>query len=106
MKAVIKKINYTPRKLRLVTKLVNGMNVEYALQYLKNVDMKGALIVYKGIKSAVSNAQNKGYNPYSMKVNLRVDNSIILKRIIPVSRGRAFRRLKRYSTLIVNLHNG
>lgn len=103
MRAIIKKINYTPRKLRLVAKLVNGMNVEYALQYLQNVNKKGSIVIYKAIKSAMSNAQNKGYNPYNLKVRLLVNSSIVLKRIIPVSRGRAHRRLKRYSSLIVTL---
>lgn len=98
------KINYTPRKLRLVANLVKGKKAEEAMEYLKNVNKKGSLIVYKTIKSAVSNAQNKGANPAGLVIeDIRVDNSIILKRFFAASRGRARQKLKRYSTLTVKL---
>lgn len=98
------KINYTPRKLRLVANLVKGKKVEEAMEYIRNVNKKGALIVYKTLKSAVSNAQNKGANPADLVVDdIRVDNSIVLKRFFAESRGRARLKLKRYSTLTIKL---
>jgi large subunit ribosomal protein L22 len=98
------KINYTPRKLRLVTNLVKGMKAEEAMEYLKNVNKKGSLFVHKGIKSAVSNAFSKGVSVADLVIDeIRVDESIRAKRSFQESRGRARLKLKRYSTLIVKL---
>ena len=98
------KINYTPRKLRLVANLVKGKRAEEAMEYLKNVNKKGADIVYKTLKSAVSNAQAKGANPTDLVIGeIRVDQSQVLKRFFAESRGRAREKLKRYSTLSIKL---
>ncbi len=98
------KINYTPRKLRLVANLVKGKNAEYALEYLKNVNKKGSLFVYKGIKSAMSNAFTKGVNVSGLVVDeIRVDQSVVYQRLVSASRGRVRTKQKRYSTLIVKL---
>jgi large subunit ribosomal protein L22 len=98
------KLNYTPRKLRLVANLVKGKKAEEALEFLKNVDKKGSAYVYKGIKSAMSNAFNKGVNVADLAVDeITVDQSIVLKRVLRASRGRARSKLKRYSTLVVKL---
>ncbi|GIW57595.1 MAG: 50S ribosomal protein L22 [Candidatus Dojkabacteria bacterium] len=104
MYAKTSKINYTPRKLRLVANLIKGKKAEEAMEYLKNVNKKGALFVYKTIKSALANAQNKGFNPSDLSVvDVRVDSSISLKRLFYFGRGRARLKLKRYSTLTVRL---
>jgi large subunit ribosomal protein L22 len=104
MYSKITKINYTPRKLRLVANMVRGRKAEEALEYLKNVNKKGALPVYKGVKSAMSNAFNKGINVAELVIGeIRVDESIMLKRIFHESKGKARRKLKRYSTLTVKL---
>lgn len=104
MYAKTTKINYTPRKLRLVAGQVKGKKVDEAMEYLKNVNKKGAAIVYKTLKSAASNAQNKGANPADLVIEeIRVDQSILLKRIFTESRGKAREKLKRYSTLVVKL---
>jgi len=104
MFAKLTKINYTPRKLRLVANLVKGKKAEEAMEYLKNVNKKGANIVYKTIKSAVSNAGSKGANQADLVISdIRVDQSIVIKRYFAESRGRAREKLKRYSTLTVKL---
>lgn len=104
MYSKISKINYTPRKLRLVANLVKGKKAEEALEYLKNVDKKGSTFVYKGIKSALSNAFVRGVNVSDLVVDeIRVDQSITLKRLLFQSKGRARSRQKRYSTLTVKL---
>jgi large subunit ribosomal protein L22 len=104
MFAKLTKINYTPRKLRLVANLVKGKKAEEALEYLKNVNKKGAEIIYKTIKSAIANAANKGVNPSDLSINdIRVDESMKLGRIFTGGRGRAREKIKRYSTLTVRL---
>jgi large subunit ribosomal protein L22 len=98
------KLNYTPRKLRLVANLVKGKKAEEALEFLQNVDKKGAAYVYKGIKSAMSNAFVKGVNVAELTVEeIRVDQSITLDRVLRQSRGRARSKQKRYSTLTIKL---
>lgn len=80
------------------------MNAEKSLEFLKNVDKKGSLFVYKGVKSAISNAFNKGVNVSDLVVGeIRVDQSILIPRIWHESRGRARKKLKRYSTLVIKL---
>ena len=104
MYARTSKINYTPRKLRLVANLVKGKRAEEAMEYLKNVNKKGAEIVYKTIKSAISNASQKGANPAELAIEeIRVDQSLLIQRFFYESRGRARKKLKRYSTLVVKL---
>lgn len=104
MKAVTKRVNYTPRKLRLVANMIKGMKAEQALEYLKNVNKKGGYIVYKTLKSAIANAQMKGYSPDNLTVfDVRVDKSVILKRSVPLARFRTHLKLKRYSTLTIVL---
>lgn len=98
------KINYTPRKLRLVANMVRGMRAEEALEYLRNVNKKGSIFVTKGIKSALSNAFNKGVDVNTLVVGeIMVDESIKLARVLRESRGRARKKIKRYSTLTVKL---
>ncbi len=98
------KINYTPRKLRLVADLVRGKKAEEALEYLKNVDKKGAAVVYKGIKSAMSNAFEKGVNVAELVVGeIRVDESVKRKKLLYASRRSGRITIKRYSTLTVRL---
>jgi large subunit ribosomal protein L22 len=104
MYAKTSKINYTPRKLRLVANLIKGKRVEEAMEYLKNVNKKGALFVYKTIKSALANAQSRGVNPSDLSVvDIRVDSSMTLKELFYFGRGRSRLKLKRYSTLTVRL---
>ncbi len=55
-----------PQKLKLVTDLVRGKNVQDALSILKFTNKKGARIVSKVIRSAIANADQKG--------NVDVDN--------------------------------
>jgi large subunit ribosomal protein L22 len=98
------KINYTPRKLRLVANMVRGKKAEEALEFLKNVDKKGSIYVYKGVKSAISNALQSGSTVPELIIDeIRVDQSVLYKRNFYISRGRGRQKLKRYSTLVIKL---
>jgi large subunit ribosomal protein L22 len=48
----------SPQKIRLVCDQVRGMNPMAALDVLNNMPQKGAPLVWKVVKSAVSNAEN------------------------------------------------
>ncbi len=98
------KINYTPRKLRLVANMVRGKKAEESLEFLKNVNKKGSLYVYKGVKSAIANAFSKGINVSTLIIGeIMVEQSITLQRLWHASKGKGRKKLKRYSTLIVKL---
>lgn len=104
MKAKLSKIQYTPRKLRLVANQVRGMKAEEALEYLKNVEKKGSFFVYKTIKSAISNSYNSGEDISNLVIEeIKVDASVTYKRYFRESRGSVRTKLKRYSTLSVKL---
>lgn len=105
MKAKLTKIKYTPRKLRLVANMVKGMQVMPALEYLQNVDKKGAVYVTKTVKSAASNATNKGENLANLTIKeIRVDQSMKLKRFKAGSRHRVKPISRKFSTLTVVLN--
>lgn len=84
--------------------MVRGKNAEEMLEYLQNVNKKGAESLRKCIKSAISNAFQKGVNVSELIIDeIRVDESVKYKRYFRKARGRAHTKLKRYSTLTVKL---
>jgi large subunit ribosomal protein L22 len=59
------KLNYlrmSPRKVRVVAKLIKNMSVSEAQRELLFMNKKAAKIILKLLKSAISNAKNKGHN--------------------------------------------
>jgi large subunit ribosomal protein L22 len=104
-KAIAKYIRISPRKVRLLMRELKGKKAEDALNLLTFAPQKGAPILRKLIKSAVSNASNKA--------NIDVDNLFIkkiyanegptLKRFRPRAMGRATRIRSRTSHLTVIL---
>ncbi|MEA3361041.1 MAG: 50S ribosomal protein L22 [Thermodesulfobacteriota bacterium] len=104
-KAIAKYIRISPRKVRLLMRELKGKKAEDALNSLTFAPQKGAPILRKLIKSAVSNASNKS--------NIDVDNLFIkqiyanegptLKRFRPRAMGRATRIRSRTSHLTVIL---
>jgi len=105
MKAVLKQYRQSPRKVRLVIDAIRGKNVERALAELKFIPKRTSEIVEKLIKSAVSNAEtNFGKTKDNLFIKeIRVDEGVTLKRIMPMSKGRAFRINKRASHITLEL---
>lgn len=103
VKAQAKWVRYAPRKLDRVVKLVRRKKALAALQLLSFMPQKGARILEKVIKAAVANAKTN----YKLKeddlviTEVFVNKGIVLKRIQPRARGRAFPILKRTSHLTV-----
>lgn len=104
------KLNYfrmAPRKVRAVARLIKGLSVDYAERQLMFYNKKAAKALLKLLKSAVSNAKNKGYEVK----NLYIENIIVnegphtLKRYYPKSRGMVGRILKRMSHIEIILNN-
>ena len=105
MKASLKYLRITPRKARLVADLVRGKNVEQALDLLKFTRKRSAKPIAALIKSAASNADQKGgVNVDKLFVKtLYVDEGPTIKRWMPRAQGRATPIMKRTSHVTVEL---
>jgi large subunit ribosomal protein L22 len=99
IKAKVKFIRISPRKIRIVADIVRGLPTTQALDQLKFVNKKAALPLAKLINSAVANATNNfelDKNNLYIK-EIRVDEGPTLDRWMPRARGRATPIRKRTS---------
>ena len=104
VKAQLKYLRISPRKVRLVADLVRGLNVRAAQIQLEALAKRGALPVLKLLNSAIANAKhNNGVTDEStLKIStISVNEGRILKRTRARARGRAM--LVRKRTSHVNL---
>ena len=107
--AVLRNCPTSPRKMRLITDLINGQDVNKALDILKYSPQEASRPLEKLLLSAIANwqAKNEGVrieesNLYVKKVN--VDSGRTLKRLQTAPQGRAYRIRKRsnHVTLILD----
>lgn len=105
MKATLSQHRQAPRKVRLVTELVNGKSVDEALRNLQFSTKKAADPIAKVVKSAVANAEeNDGKRRDNLKVKqVTVDQGPTLKRYQPRAQGRSSPINKRTSHITVQL---
>jgi large subunit ribosomal protein L22 len=105
MKAILKNYRQTPRKVRLITTLIKGKKVEVALRELDNLIKRGSLPVKKVLLSAVANAvKNDGKSLANLFVKeARVDDGLVMKRMMPRARGQGKSILKRTSHIMITL---
>jgi large subunit ribosomal protein L22 len=115
MEAIAKLRNYptSPRRMRLLADEIRGMGVEKALALLEHHPQHSATPLYKLVRSAISNWEQKNEGQSSTDSNLIVktifvDNARTLKRMLPAPQGRAYRLRKRsnHVTVIVDEING
>lgn len=89
VKATLKNINISPRKVRLVADLIRGQNATSALAQLKMTNKRGSEPLEKLINSALANARNQNLDQSRLVVDtLTVDKGLTFKRALPKSRGR------------------
>jgi len=91
VKASLKHLRMSPRKIRLVIDVVRKMPVDKALDQLRFVNKLAAESVVKLIKSAIANAVNT-YNLERDNLyikEIRSDEGVMLKRWMPRAHGRA-----------------
>jgi len=105
VRAVAKRLNIAPQKVRLVADQVRGKPVSDALDILNFSVRKGAMLVRKVLESAIANAENnEGADVDELKVSeIYVDAGMTMKRIRPRAKGRADRILKRTSHITVTV---
>ncbi len=111
MEAVAKLNNYptSPRKMRLLADLIRGLEVEKALGILQFNPKHPAVPMYKLLKSAINNWEQKNSDSKVEDAGLivktiMVDGGRVMKRMRPAPQGRGYRVRKRsnHVTIIVD----
>ncbi len=110
--AILRNCPTSPRKMRLVTDLISGMEVNKALDVLKFSPQEASRRLEKLLLSAIANWQSKNEgvrveesNLYVKQIN--VDGGRQLKRLQTAPQGRAYRVRKRsnHVTLVLDSMN-
>lgn len=96
----------SPRKMRLVAELIKGKNVELALNILQHTPNYAAEKLFKLVKSAIANWQQKNEgvrmeDSHLFISQVMVDEGRMLKRVQPAPQGRAHRIRKRSNHVTV-----
>ena len=106
VKAHLKHLRISSRKVRLVVDLVRKMEIEEAKTQLKFINKKSSELLLKLLNSAVANAKNNfnldEKNLYISKIV--VNDGKILKRWRPRAMGRSARINKRTSDVTIVLN--
>ena len=110
--AVLRNCPTSPRKMRLVTDMIIGMDVNKALDTLKFSSKEASRNVEKLLMSAIANWQAKNEGVRIEESNLYVREAFVnqgrtLKRLQTAPQGRAYRIRKRsnHVTLVLDSHN-
>ena len=112
MEAVAKLRNYptSPMRMRLLADEIRGAEVEKALALLEHHPQHSATPLYKLLKSAINNWEQKNEGQSAADAGLVVktifvDGARTLKRMLPAPQGRAYRLRKRsnHVTIIVDV---
>ena len=106
--AILRNCPTSPRKMRLVTDLVRGVEVNKALNILKFTPNDGAKRVEKLLLSAIANWQAKNEGVRIEESNLFVkeifvDQGKTMKRLRPAPQGRGYRIRKRSNHVTIIL---
>ena len=110
--AVLRNCPTSPRKMRLVTDMIKGVEVNRALDMLKFSSKEASRKVEKLLLSAIANWQAKNEGARIEESNLYVKEAFVnqsrtLKRIQPAPQGRAHRIRKRsnHVTVVIDSRN-
>ncbi|HUR11290.1 MAG TPA: 50S ribosomal protein L22 [Flavitalea sp.] len=108
MEAIAKLRNYptSPRRMRLLADEIRGMEVERALALLEHHPQHSATPLFKLVKSAINNweQKNEGQSAADAALVVKtifVDGARTLKRMLPAPQGRAYRLRKRSNHVTV-----
>jgi len=111
-RAILRNCPTSPRKMRLMTGLISGMEVNKALDVLKFSPQEASRRLEKLLLSAISNWQSKNEGIRVEESNLyvkeiSVDSGRSLKRLQTAPQGRAYRIRKRsnHVTLVLDSLN-
>ena len=107
--AVLNKCVIAPRKMRIVANIIRNKPVSIAYSLLENINKTCTPLFIKLLKSAVSNFElkcdklkEKFYNIDSLYISkICVDSAGMLKRVLPAPQGRALRKRRRLSNVLI-----
>ena len=106
VRAQLRFLRATPRKVRLVADLIRGKDVQQAVNILHLTNKHAAKDLEKLLKSAIANAENRD-EPMDVDrmfvKEVMVDGGPSMKRFRPAPMGRGFRVLKRSSHVTIKL---
>ena len=110
--AILRNCPTSPRKMRLVTDLISGQDVNKALDILKFSSQEASRRMEKLLLSAIANwqAKNEGVRVEESNLYIKtvhVDSGRVLKRLQTAPQGRAYRLKKRsnHVTLVLDSMN-
>src|SRR5690242_7979342 len=110
MKATVKSVRISTRKVRLVADAVRNMPVQQAISTLSLVQKRGASVLLKTIKSAVANAVHNGklVEDKLMIDSLEVQEVAFHKRFHASTQGRVhpFKKRSTHITVILKEKKG
>lgn len=103
--ATLRHVRIPPQKVRLVLDLVKGKQLEPALNAVQFHPTKGGRLVYKLLRSAMANAQEKGGVDVDQLwvTGGHVDMGKTMRRFLPRAQGRATPIRKRSSHITIQL---
>ena len=106
VKAKLKYLRISPRKVRLVVDLIRGLKVVEAEKQLRFLNKRAARPILKLLKSAIANAGKNNLTKENLRiVNILVDAGPSLKRWMPRAMGRATPIMKRTSHITMILES-
>ncbi|MEX0586862.1 MAG: 50S ribosomal protein L22 [Pirellulales bacterium] len=95
------------RKVRALADLIRGKRADSALDILKYQPHRGARMLERVLRSAMSNAEDRRAADIAnlMVVDAQVDGGPMFKRVRPRARGMAFMVLRRMAHIRVSVDN-
>ena len=97
-------VRIAPRKVQIVLDLIRNQPADKAMAILKHTPKSASEVLEKLLKSAIANAEQKDMDVSKLSVAAcSVDQGPTLKRIRPMSKGRAYRINKKTSHINITL---
>lgn len=101
---IFKQHRGSPRKVKLLTDLIRGKNIDEALNMLTFTTKRAAVDVKSALKSAIDDAEALDANVNNLFVaESRVDAGPVMKRFQPKDRGRAHPIMKRMAHITIGV---
>ena len=108
VQALTRYARMSPKKMRDVSRIIQGRKAVEAVDYLALIPRKSAKLIAKTLKSAIANAENNN-NLASDTLTVKsaiVENGPVLKRFKAGAKGSAMPRRKKMSHIRIVLSDG
>ncbi|MEI6860642.1 MAG: 50S ribosomal protein L22 [Verrucomicrobiota bacterium] len=108
VQAITRYARMSPKKMREVSRIIQGRKAAAAVDYLALIPRKSARLIAKTLKSAIANAENNNNLPAdSLTVKFAlIENGPVLKRFKAGAKGSAKPRVKKMSHIRIVLSDG